>query len=87
KRLNFRETVLLGFTLALNCIGLSLGAGVAGIDSGILAASMTVFSFISIWFGNLIGLRNWLHAKIPQKFIELLSAVLVVGIGLYEIFV
>ncbi|MDP2892715.1 MAG: manganese efflux pump [Bacillota bacterium] len=87
KRLNFRETVLLGFTLALNCIGLSLGAGVAGIDSGILAASMIVFSFMSIFFGNQIGLKNRLHVRLPQKLIELLSAVLVIGIGLYEIFV
>ncbi len=86
KHITFRETALLGLALGLNCIGLAVGAGLSGIDSGILAASMAVFSFLTVWLGNAVGLRHLLHRRIPQKTIEVVSALLVVGIGLYEVF-
>lgn len=86
KHITFRETALLGLALGLNCIGLALGAGLSGIDSFVLAASMVVFSFLTVWLGNAVALRRLLHRKIPQKTIEVISALLVVGIGLYEIF-
>jgi putative Mn2+ efflux pump MntP len=87
QRLGIKTTLLLGLALSLNCIGLSIGAGITGVGSEALAISMTVFSFISILLGNLIGLRRWIHVRMPQKPLEIVSAILIIGIGIYEAFV
>ncbi|MFD1927193.1 manganese efflux pump MntP family protein [Sporosarcina siberiensis] len=80
--INFKESIILGFVLAINCLTIGFGAGIAGVSPILTALSIGVFSVLFIYIGVLVG------TKIGNSFIgnyaNGIGGVLLVLIGLYE---
>jgi putative sporulation protein YtaF len=83
--LRWQESLWLGVALAINCIATGFGAGISGVNATFTAISVGAFSFITVAVGMKIGNRmskTWLG-----KHSDLIGGLLLVGIGLYEIFI
>jgi putative sporulation protein YtaF len=80
--LTFRETVVLGLALALNCLASGFGAGASGVSPALAALSTGIFSFVTIGVGVLAG-RNIAHSWVSRYSNEL-AGILLALIGIYE---
>ncbi|NRD77795.1 sporulation membrane protein YtaF [Bacillus sp. BRMEA1] len=83
KVITLKESILLGLALAMNCLAIGLGAGIAGIPPVLTTLSIGVFSYISIAIGAMIGSR--ISNNNIAKYSNILSGLLLVMIGVYEI--
>jgi putative sporulation protein YtaF len=83
KVITWKESILLGLALAMNCIALGLGAGFTGISPILTTISIGVFSYISISLGAMIGSK--ISKNNIAKFSNILAGLLLVLIGVYEI--
>ncbi len=84
KHIEPREAVSLGFALTINNFGVGFGASIAGL-SFILTSIVTFFiSIIFLEGGYLLG--NDVFAKIFGKYSDLISGLIIIFIGIYEIF-
>jgi len=84
RSVTWQETISLGFALSLNCIATGFGAGVSGASPIMTAISVGVFSLITVAIGLRIGheiARTWLG-----KYSTLIGGMILIAIGLYEIF-
>lgn len=79
----FNEVFWLSFALSLNAMGTSFGAGVGRMDPIMVSLSVSIFSFISIGAGQLLGLKG-LHSRLG-KISEYAASLMLIGIGIYEI--
>ncbi len=82
--IRFKEMLILGAALALNCIGAAFGAGLSNVPALWLGASIAAFSFVSVGLGNVLG-------KKAQRFcqgvwLEVVGGALLAAIGLWEFF-
>ncbi|MEA4932562.1 MAG: manganese efflux pump [Lawsonibacter sp.] len=84
-QLSFRNTILLGVTLAVNNIALGVGAGMSGMSPLWCAASSMLFSFLFLWGGNRLGCYQ-LTRHVGQL-AEPGAAVLMFVLGCYELFI
>lgn len=83
--LSWRESISLGLALAMNCIASGFGAGISGVSPVWTSVSVGVFSLITIELGIRIGYRladTWIG-----RYANAIGGILLIGIGLYEIFV
>lgn len=80
----FNEAFLLGLALSLNAAGIAFGAGVTGLSPVFVPLSVAVFSFLTIDIGQRMGLK--LFKTRLNHFFSCLSALLLILIGIYEIF-
>lgn len=83
--ISLKESFLLGIALALNCLGTGFGAGMAGVNIFVLTAAVVVFSIFTISFGALIGKRY--AAQLLGNKATLISGLLLVAVGIYQIFI
>lgn len=84
RRIDYNETIALAIALSVNNIGLGIGASISGL--AIVPTTIAVF-FFSILFmlaGNLLG--KCFLCKLIGKRAELISAVCVIALGVWEIF-
>jgi putative sporulation protein YtaF len=85
KILSWKESIALGFALALNCLASGFGAGVTGLSPIATTLSIGLFSLITVYFGVRAGqqiAQTWLG-----KFSNVIGSILLIMIGLYEIFI
>ncbi|MBD7983233.1 manganese efflux pump [Sporosarcina sp. Sa2YVA2] len=83
--IDYKEAILLGFVLALNCLTIGFSAGITGAPPILTAFSIGAFSIISIIIGVQLGHRigkTWFG-----KNADSVAALLLIIIGLYEIFI
>ncbi|MCG3087756.1 manganese efflux pump MntP family protein [Sporosarcina cyprini] len=83
--IHWKESIVLGFILAINCLTIGFGAGFTGVPPFLASLSIGVFSFISIGIGVKLGHRigyTWFGQQSDR-----IAGVLLVLIGLYEIFI
>lgn len=83
--LTIRETVLLGAGLTVNNIGLGVGASITGFPLRATACCSLLCSLVFLCAGNRIG-----YTRLPrrfEKFAEPVADVLMILLGLYEIFI
>lgn len=83
--ISWKETVPLGLALSLNCMATGFGAGVSGVHPLLMVLSVGIFSMVSVAFGVGIGqqiAKTWLG-----RYSSILGGLLLVAIGLYEIFI
>lgn len=73
---------VLGLALAINCIPAALGAGLTGLSSGWLGLAVAGFSFVTVGLGNRLGCS--VREKMPGRLLDVISALCMVGIGLFE---
>ncbi|MDN4608045.1 manganese efflux pump MntP [Sporosarcina highlanderae] len=82
--INWKESIILGFILALNCISIGFSAGITGAPPLSTAISVGFFSFISISIG--IRLGHKIGKTFFGKHAERIGGLLLILIGIYEIF-
>lgn len=82
--ISVKESIALGLTLSLNCIATGVGAGLTGMDARPVALSVFLFSMITISMGYWTGWRT--SSNRFEKWAQILSGLLLVLIGVYEIF-
>lgn len=78
------SALILGMTLAVNCIPAALGAGLTGLPPLWLGAAIAAFSFLTVGLGNLAGCR--IREKVTTHLLDVASAACMIGIGIFEIF-
>ncbi len=83
--ISLKESILLGIALAVNCLGTGFGAGMTGVNIGVLTAAVIVFSLITISLGAVIG-RRW-AAKFLGDQATVISGLLLVGVGIYQMLI
>lgn len=79
-----KESIALGLTLSLNCIATGVGAGLTGMDARPVALSVFLFSMVTISMGYWTGWRT--ASNRFEKWAQILSGLLLILIGVYEIF-
>lgn len=83
--LSLRETALLGLALSVNNIGIGIGASIAGLSLFSAAVITLLFSICFLFLGNYIGKAKILH--IADKYADLISGLLLIGLGVYELLI
>jgi putative sporulation protein YtaF len=83
--ISIKESILLGIALAVNCLATGLGAGMTGVSVIGMTASIMLFSLITIFLGTTIGKRCF-SGVLGDK-ATVLAGVLLIVIGIYEIFI
>lgn len=79
-----QDTAALGAALAVNCIPVAFGAGLAGIHPLAASASVGLLSVLAIRLGNFLGLRA---AALPLSAdgLRRLGGVLLAGLGILQL--
>ena len=83
--INLKESFILGFVLALNCLTIGFSAGITGVEPFSTALAIGIFSFISIMLGVRLGEyigTSWLGQQA-----ERIGGFLLMAIGLIEMFI
>ncbi|MCT8977139.1 sporulation membrane protein YtaF [Clostridium sp. CX1] len=85
KTIELKEAVILGIILCINNIGLGIGASITGLNIYITSLSSLLFSILFIklgcHYGSLIS-----HSKLSD-YSENISAILIILLGIYELFI
>lgn len=84
-KISIKESILLGFALALNSISTSFSVGLT--DPSVMAYLLSIgfFSLLSIWFGVSIGDKVKGALKNMEIYAPIISGLLLFLIGLYEV--
>jgi putative sporulation protein YtaF len=85
KVISLKESIFLGFALAINCLAMGLGAGITGVSPALTTFSIGLFSVISIWCGLKLG--NKISGKNIGKYSNIVAGFLLIMIGVYEMIV
>lgn len=80
-----KEAITLALALSLNNLGLGIGASISGLNIVVIALFTFIFSIITITIGYILG--NSYLSKIFGKYATLISGIIIIVLGLYEIFV
>lgn len=83
KVITWKESILLGLALAMNCLAIGIGAGFTGTSPFLTTLSIGAFSFISIAIGERIGSK--INNNNIAKYSNILSGILLIMIGAFEI--
>ena len=81
--IDLREAVALSLGLTINNIPNGVGAGMVGCGAILMTGSVFVFSILTIWIGISGGLAGY---KWLGRFTGMIAGLILIGIGLYEIF-
>ena len=82
-RLSLRDAFLLGVALAANCIGLSFGAGLAGVPPVWAGLAVGAASVLTVGLGNALGLKAGL--LVSGQRLNRLSGLLMLVLGAAQI--
>lgn len=80
-----KESVTLAFALTINNFGLGIGASITGLNVLLTTCCTIFFSIIAILLGYLIG--NSCLSKLLGKYAPLVSGIIIVSLGIYELFI
>lgn len=82
--IDLKESLFLGFALALNNMGLGIGASIAGLSITLTSIFTFVFNLTAIPLGYAIG-KKFLSSFLESK-ANLISGIIIIFLGLYELF-
>ncbi|MGJ7046110.1 sporulation membrane protein YtaF [Thermoanaerobacterium thermosulfurigenes] len=85
KYIDMKESIILAFGLTINNLGLGIGASITGLNIYFTTLLTIIFSLLSILLGFMLG--NTYLAKIFGNYAPLVSGILIVFLGIYEIFI
>lgn len=83
--LTLREGLFLGLALSINNFGMGIGASISGLRLVPTAVLSLIVSVVFLYAGNLIGKTKVPH--ISDQTADLLSGLILVALGAYELFV
>ncbi len=84
RSLKVHESIILGMALAVNNIGLGIGASISGLGAIPASAGSLCCSMIFLTVGNHAG-KRWLSGFIG-RYAEPIASVVMLVLGLYELF-
>lgn len=79
-----KEAIALGITLSFNCIATGFGAGLTGLPPLPVAISVSLFSMLTISVGYWTGWKT--ASNRLERWSQAASGILLILIGIYEIF-
>lgn len=82
--LTMREGLFLGLALSINNFGMGIGASITGLKLVPTAVLSLIVSVIFLYGGNVIGKTKMPH--ISDRTADVISGLILVGLGIYEIF-
>jgi putative sporulation protein YtaF len=82
KIISWKESVLLGSALAINCLAIGFGAGITGVSPLYATFSVGLFSVLTIAFGSSVGSK--LSGTRVGKYSNIVSGIILILIGIYE---
>ena len=82
--IDLKEALTLGLALALNNMGLGIGASIAGLSITLTSLLTFVFSFLTIPIGYYIG-KKFL-SKILENKADMISGIIIILLAIYELF-
>jgi putative Mn2+ efflux pump MntP len=85
QHIDIKEAVPLALALTVNNIGIGIGASAAGLDIFFTSAATFFFSMLTIMAGYLTGLKYF--SKILNKKAAVISAFIIIFLGIFEIFI
>lgn len=85
KEIEIKEAIVLGGILSLNNIGIGVGASISGLNIYLTPILSLSFSLLFIKLGFWIG--NKIISRKISKYSEYISAVIILFLGLYELFI
>lgn len=80
-----KEAVTLAFALSINNIGLGIGASITGLNIFLTGGFTFIFSIIMIVFGYFVG--SYYLSTIFNKKATIISGIIIMALGIFEIFV
>lgn len=80
-----KEALVLGLALAVNNIGMGIGASITGINLWITSLLTFVFSFVFIPLGIFLGQKYF--SSLIGKFASILSGIIIICLAIYELFI
>lgn len=83
--LNQKELIVLGIALSINNMGLGVGASITGLNLLFTSFASFLCSFSLLYLGNKIG--NGHMAHMIGKYAEPISGLIIILLGLLEIFI
>lgn len=83
--IDLKEAVVLGFALALNNIGLGIGASITGLNIILTSIFTFIFSLTTIPIGYVLG-KKYIPNALENK-ANLISGIIIILLGLYEMFI
>lgn len=84
RKIEFREAWVLAFALTMNNLASGIGAGISGLNIPLTATLTYAFSLLTVTWGYWLG--DSLTFKITGIWLELLSGLLMIILGIYEYF-
>ncbi|SCN25282.1 putative sporulation protein YtaF [Clostridium sp. N3C] len=85
KEIELKEAVILGAILSINNIGIGIGASTAGLNIIITSFLSLLFSMVFVKLGFYIGKK--ITSSRLSKYIEYISALIIIFLGLYQLLV
>lgn len=83
--IDLKESVTLGLALSLNNFGLGIGASASGINIYLTSIITFLFSIVCMWSG--VGFGKRCLSQNLRQYADLISGVIIVFLGLYELFI
>lgn len=83
--IEFRESISLGMVLCINNIGLGIAASITGLNMYLTSLCSFLFSVLFIQLGYYVG--NKFLSKRLSKYSEIVSALIIIILGIYELFI
>lgn len=80
--IDIREAMLLGTALAINNMGMGIGASISGLDIWRTSIFAFILSLIMFNLGYIMG--NKIFSKVLGKYGSLISGILTILLGIYE---
>lgn len=84
KEIEFRETIILGLILCFNNVGLGIGASITGLNIYLTSLASFAVCYVFLLIGHYLG-RRMLTDKL-SKYAEGISILLILILGIYELF-
>lgn len=82
--ISVKEAIALGITLSFNCIATGVGSGLTGLPPFPVAISVLLFSMLTISLGYWTGWKT--ASNRLERWSQAASGILLILIGIYEIF-
>lgn len=80
-----KEAITLALALSVNNIGLGIGASITGLSIFLTGAFTFIFSIIMLLLGYFVG--SYYLSTIFNKKATIISGIIIMGLGIFEIFV
>lgn len=83
--IDIKESVILAFALTINNFGLGIGASITGLSISLTTIFTFIFSILAVIIGTKLG--KGCFAKVLGKYAPLVSALMILFLGLYEMII